>query len=398
MKIVVVGGGTGTNAVAPVFAETAYDVAYIVPVSDNGGSTSEILRLFGGPAIGDARSRLVRLIDPSPLRNLLAFRLSCNPECAARDWNLIVEGSHPLWVEVVPHMKAMYRAFLVHVHAELLKRSTTTKPINLSQASVGNLLLTGARLFFGTLDAAIEFVLYTTLVPRRYNVLPCLNSISSLHIAAQLKNNTVVVGQSAISHPSDSSSNIHSSPYGSVPVEEDISLSFFHPSLGRSHLNFAKSGSHPLPSAIERVYYVNMYGDEIHPCLSPRSITALQTADALVCSVGSLYTSIIPILLLRGFASHLPKRCILMLNGTEDRETYGMQPKDYLDAVNSALSYSNGLTHALVPEFFITGVIYPEGCAIGNLAQTHNVQCESAICIEGEYNLGSLGSALRRCL
>ena len=29
----------------------------IIPISDNGGSTSELIRVFGGPGIGDVRSK-----------------------------------------------------------------------------------------------------------------------------------------------------------------------------------------------------------------------------------------------------------------------------------------------------------------------------------------------------
>jgi hypothetical protein len=29
----------------------------IIPISDNGGSSSELIRVFGGPGIGDVRSK-----------------------------------------------------------------------------------------------------------------------------------------------------------------------------------------------------------------------------------------------------------------------------------------------------------------------------------------------------
>ena len=40
-------------------------VAYVLPVSDDGGSTAEIVRVLGGPAVGDIRSRCLRLADES---------------------------------------------------------------------------------------------------------------------------------------------------------------------------------------------------------------------------------------------------------------------------------------------------------------------------------------------
>eukprot|EP00967_Tisochrysis_lutea_P097139 scaffold142586_cov21-Tisochrysis_lutea.AAC.1 len=36
-----------------------------MPVSDDGGSTAEIVRVLGGPAVGDIRSRCIRLADSS---------------------------------------------------------------------------------------------------------------------------------------------------------------------------------------------------------------------------------------------------------------------------------------------------------------------------------------------
>lgn len=39
-------------------------LSYVIGISDNGGSTSEILRVFGGPGIGDVRSRLAPLFTP----------------------------------------------------------------------------------------------------------------------------------------------------------------------------------------------------------------------------------------------------------------------------------------------------------------------------------------------
>lgn len=40
-------------------------VSHVLPVSDDGGSTAEIVRVLGGPAVGDIRSRCLRLADES---------------------------------------------------------------------------------------------------------------------------------------------------------------------------------------------------------------------------------------------------------------------------------------------------------------------------------------------
>lgn len=46
---VVVSGGTGCNSIVSAFGT---ECCYVLPVSDDGGSSSEIIRVLGGPSIG----------------------------------------------------------------------------------------------------------------------------------------------------------------------------------------------------------------------------------------------------------------------------------------------------------------------------------------------------------
>jgi len=68
--------------------------------SDNGGSTSEVSRVLGGPGIGDIRSRLIRLMndstpEQSAIKKLMSHRLSVDDGTIARmEWLQIVEGTH----------------------------------------------------------------------------------------------------------------------------------------------------------------------------------------------------------------------------------------------------------------------------------------------------------------
>lgn len=47
---VIISGGTGANSIVSAFGPSP---AFVLPVSDDGGSSAEILRCFGGPSIGD---------------------------------------------------------------------------------------------------------------------------------------------------------------------------------------------------------------------------------------------------------------------------------------------------------------------------------------------------------
>lgn len=58
--VVVFSGGSAANSLVDVFNEVTQkrksSLSYILPISDNGGSSSELIRVFGGPGIGDIRS------------------------------------------------------------------------------------------------------------------------------------------------------------------------------------------------------------------------------------------------------------------------------------------------------------------------------------------------------
>src|SRR6266576_4372713 len=56
----VISGGTGCNAICAAFALSA---CYVLPVSADGGSSSEIIRVLGGPSIG--KPFFSRLFPPS---------------------------------------------------------------------------------------------------------------------------------------------------------------------------------------------------------------------------------------------------------------------------------------------------------------------------------------------
>jgi hypothetical protein len=89
-------------------------------VSDDGGSSSEILRCLGGPSIGDIRSRLIRLIpvpengvmDLIDERDRLAgvqavhdlfaqrFPATCTERQVKEMWGDIIEGKSELWAGI----------------------------------------------------------------------------------------------------------------------------------------------------------------------------------------------------------------------------------------------------------------------------------------------------------
>ena len=53
--IVVFSGGSAANSLVEIFNEVREanntTLSYVIPISDNGGSSSELIRVFGGPGI-----------------------------------------------------------------------------------------------------------------------------------------------------------------------------------------------------------------------------------------------------------------------------------------------------------------------------------------------------------
>lgn len=152
---------------------------------------------------------------------------------------------------------------------------------------------------------------------------------------------------------------------------EDANLPGSLPSLRKPNISFDKSAEEPLPGRIERIWYINPYGQEIRLTANPAVLEALKGARAVVYSVGSLYTSIVPSLILRGvgeaIASPTIKYKILILNSSCDRETGSVDGPftavDFVAAVAKAAAESRGLKDVPGLEYrhYVTHLFYLQG-------------------------------------
>ncbi|WWC88702.1 uncharacterized protein L201_003615 [Kwoniella dendrophila CBS 6074] len=401
LSYLIISGGTGANSIASAFGNSP---SFVLPVSDDGGSSSEILRCFGGPSIGDIRSRLIRLIplaaNPTTkddteriaIYNLFAYRFPA--EAAEKEvrelWHEIVEGRSDLWDGIGEDKKECIRAFLVHFQTLCLKRAH--KRFSFRNFSLGNGFLTGARDLFGSLPSAIFLFKSIAGVNQGVQVIPVINTNQTVTIAAQLADTTVLVGQCNISHPTspiDASStsatnNIESTSATTVKANStklrnhfrrdsrtfdtpDTSLpasrrtSFGQITEGQEGWSSAKGKSNansnggnlgyrkgeeetPLESKIERVFYINLYGQEIYPEPNSDFLESIDQRDLLVYSCGSLWTSIIPCLALKGLATFIAKSTslkakILLLNSSNDRETPDYAASEYITTIINMLKH-----------------------------------------------------------
>ncbi|KAL8657583.1 MAG: hypothetical protein Q9226_001771 [Calogaya cf. arnoldii] len=317
-----------------------------------------------------ASGRLVRLIPPTnaPILYFFNHRLPSSSIQASAEFLTLLDLTSPLYHPIPAPQALLIRSILSHLHLEILKRiRPPSSTFNFQSASIGNLFLTGARLLTGSFESAIYLLAIIGKVDEsRTAVLPAIVSNFTHHISAGLTDGTIITGQNAISHPSaptvlSESENvpIHSSSHAQDPATlhpsgeskpplqnhhhidtvypiEDATLPGSLPTLRTSQLHFSKSADQPLPAPISRIWYINPYGQEMHPSPNPKAVTAIQASDAIIYSIGSLYTSLAPSLILTGVGTAIasgPRFKILVMNGSLDRETGGFKGVDFVRAV-----------------------------------------------------------------
>lgn len=335
--------------------------------------------------------RLIRLIPEAhpPTTELNAIKTFFNhrlPPCAAParlEWLDIVEGRHALWIHISSAKKELIRSFLNHVNLEIVKRARPSSTFDFQSASIGNLFLTGARLFTGSFESAIYLLASIGAVPEKVQVVPAINSNFSHHISAGLEDGTVITGQNAISHPSAPTA-LPAGQEGegrgrraSVEAEErdrieDANLPGSLATLREKYITFSKEREEDLPARIRRIWYINPYGQEIRPTANSKAVEVIGGAECVVYSIGSLYTSIVPSIILRGVSQALASPSIrykvLILNGSLDRETgpsYApLTALDFVAAIARAGAESMGDYEELDTSryrVFVTHLIHLEG-------------------------------------
>ncbi|XP_057947939.1 uncharacterized protein YNL011C isoform X1 [Malania oleifera] len=358
-SLLVFSGGTAFNGVVEELKNLTTCVAHVLPVSDDGGSTAEIVRVLGGPAVGDIRSRCLRLSDQSTsealaVRRLLGHRLSIDPQQAKLEWYDIVEGEHYLWKGVSKSYRETIRAFLAYFQNQILRRSNES--FCFSNGSIGNFFFAGARIFFQSLDAAIFLFSRVSDIPLESLVLPVISTNDRLTLGCELLDGTIIRGQNEISHPNSDSME---------PV------------------NKGSSSIRALPSRIKRVFYMSSEGrnllHEVFPAANPAVLEQLSNVDCIVYAMGSLFTSICPSLVLLGIGEIISSRCcpkVLLLNGSHDRETGGFSASCFVTAITDALNRTHGERQKCLmnlPSQYINTILVPKDVQI-----PVDVQCLAA--------------------
>ncbi|XP_068664451.1 uncharacterized protein YNL011C isoform X2 [Aristolochia californica] len=305
-SMLVFSGGTAFNGVVEELKKLTTQVAHVLPVSDDGGSTAEIVRVL---AVHDGRTS--------------------------------VEGEHSLWKGVSQPYRETIRTFLAYFQNEILRRATAC--FCFSNGSIGNFFFAGARIFFQSLDAAIFLFSRVSDIPTESLVLPVISSNDRLTLGCELWDGTIIRGQNEISHPCNGSMALIKKEFSSVPT---------------------------LPSRIKRVFYMSSEGrnllHEVFPKVNPAVLEQLNKVECVVYAMGSLFTSICPSLVLLGVGEVIASRScpkVLLLNGSHDRETVGFSASDFVTAITDALNRTYGDPHNSLsnsPGDYINALVVPK--------------------------------------
>lgn len=235
-RIVVIGGGTGLSTMLRGLKEYTSNIAAIVTVTDNGGSSGRLIKQMGVLPPGDLRNCLVALADAEPtLANLFQYRF---------------DESHE----------------------------------GLAGHSFGNLFIAAmTAIYKGNYEHAITAT--SKVLAIRGKVYP--STTQNVCLLAEMADGTLVEGETQIaSYPQ--------------PIE---------------HLYLRPENARPLQEALE----------------------AIRLADAIIMGPGSVYTSVIPNLLVDGVAEAISKSnatkiyvCNVM---TQPGETDGFTAADHLRVI-----------------------------------------------------------------
>ena len=457
-------GGTAFNGIIDELLDLTSSVTHVIPVSDDGGSTAEIVRVLGGPAVGDLRSRCLRLSDESTaearaVKALLAHRLhATDSSLAKQEWYRIQEGDHPLWLNISEPYADIIRSFLLYFHSQVTAAKTDFK-FDFVNGSVGNFFFAGARMFFRSMEAAILLYSRISRVPQDSVVVPNIVLDENVRVAlgAELQNGHTIRGQNQISHPTPDPKSFSkdfdflldsktsdlvkksktvqkarvfinqgralkksgkaqaaSSEFWKSAIERgaipNVDGTEFWGGLETSSQGHQRvrdalqqgdiwsagelinsrlydlttrplsvwdidkviSGYENLESPIKRVFYLSTEDptsvSPVYPKPNPTILRKLNECDGVVYGMGSLYTSIVPSLILQGVGEALAQKDapkVLILNGGRDRETGDMSASGYVAAVCNALNRSGEPDPARRLQNpvskYVTTVIAPKG-------------------------------------
>ncbi len=283
-------GGTALRNTSRALTEYTHNSIHLITPFDSGGSSAKLRDAFPMLAVGDLRNRLMALADTRlkghpAVYKLFAHRFSKQAEQEELREKLtqLVRGEDRLVASIPTPLQRLIRTTLGHFAENM------PSDFDLRGASIGNLILAGGILNNdGDIDAVI--FLFSKLVEVHGLVRPVVDA--DLHLAAELENGDIVVGQ-------------HKLTSRQTPLASPI-----------ASLRLAKS----LDDATTAEVHIDSRTEEL-----------IAEAELVVFPIGSFFTSVVACLLPRGVGRAVstaacPK--VYVPNCGRDPEQQGMSTAD----------------------------------------------------------------------
>lgn len=289
-RILFFSGGTALRGVSRLLVARTHRSVHLVTPFDSGGSSAALREALGMPAVGDLRNRMLALADlDAPggreIHDLLAHRLP--PAGAA---SALRSELGELTQQAGDLVRGCVQTCL----------DAVGRDFDLRRASVGNLVLAGAFLLQGRrLGEAVET--FSELVGARGTVRPV--SEDDLHLAVELDDGSVVVGQDRIMDPSACAA---------------------RPRVKRLFVTRSREAPAPVRAAA-----------------SPGVLDLIGSADLVCYPMGSFYTSVLASILPEGFATAIIRSAapkVYVPNPGHDPEEQGMSLADKVRTLTGHLA------------------------------------------------------------
>ena len=255
-------GGTALADVSRELAAHTHNSVHVVTPFDSGGSSASLRQVLDIPAVGDVRNRLLALADctvtPAEVLALCGRRL---PEEGPRDDLLqdlycLASARSSIWAGIPRVFGEVLRLHLCYFLDAMPAR------FDPRGACIGNLILAGGWVHHGG-DLLPTLGMLSRLFQVRGLVLPVVQE--NLHLAAELANGEVVVGQHRIT-----------------------------------------GGKTVLPAPVRRLFLTRqspesaLSPEECRPMVASLVSTYIRAADCICYPMGSFYTSLMANLLPAG--------------------------------------------------------------------------------------------------
>lgn len=295
-RILFFSGGSALDKLSGRLKNFTHNSIHLVTPFDSGGSSAKLRQAFDMPAIGDLRSRMIALADESitghpEVYRLFTYRLpkDRSQKVLRQQLEEMADGKDALVRDIPNPMRRLIRNLLGYFIDQI------PDSFDLRGASIGNLVLAGGYLNnHRHLDPII--FLFSKLVGVQGVVRAIVNS--NLHLAAELENGDVIIGQHRL-------------------TGKEVS---------------------PLESRIRRLT-LSARADSYEPAevaIRKKIRKLIQNADLICFPPGSFYSSLLANLLPAGVTAAIAANAnpkVFIPNLGNDPEQFGMSLQDTLDTL-----------------------------------------------------------------